>query len=119
MANRPGDASGTDGGKDVEPLRGGMKELERGEAGPRGRGPSIPTHLPIDEPLAPYHETLVPEGGAAPRGGEVPEGGSTPREGTPPEPGEVQTDQDAKIRQERHDHENEGGNTPRHDPATS
>jgi hypothetical protein len=100
--------SGTSGGTDVEPLRGGMEEQDKGLVGP---GPTA-----TDEPPAPYHGTAVPEGGLAPRGEPAPDRGSTPREGAPPEPGdrgESATHPDDKIRQERRNLEREGRNTRR------
>lgn len=100
--------SGTSGGTDVEPLRGGMNEQEGGLVDPRR------------ETSAPFHDPAVPAGGLAPRGAPAPEGGSTPRKGTPPEPGEhgeSGTSADRKIDEERRNYERESGNAHRREPT--
>src|SRR5690349_8504417 len=114
MAGRRGggrrDASGTDGGTDIEPLRGGMKEVEGGRAGPENRAEA--------DPPSPSHEVAVPEGGVAPREAGVHGASSL---GSVPERSGAEVDRDAsrKLGQERGDHENEGGNAPREDPGAS
>jgi hypothetical protein len=102
------DASGTDGGTDVEPLRGGMKEVEGGRGGPEHRAEA--------DPPSPYHHVAVPEGGLAPREAGV--HGASSSGSVPEQSGaEVNRDASRKLGQERGDHENEGGNAPREDPG--
>jgi hypothetical protein len=105
---RQGD-SGTAGGTDKEPLRGGMAEVSRGNAGERETSAR-------QDPAAPYHDAEVPEGGLATRGAQG--GGSAPPQRAPDKGGgEVQRDAGGKLHQERGDHENEGGNVPLEDPG--
>lgn len=108
--------SGTAGGTDVEPLRGGMREEERREAGPE-RGSRR-------DPPAPYHDSALPEGGLAPRampGEGAPDdlssgaGGASPAERTANE--SVHETAAKKIPQERTNFEREGANAPRTDPG--
>ncbi len=108
------DASGTSGGADVEPIEGGMREVDA------EGGELRPHDAPEKQPAAPYHGMSVPEGGLAPR--------AQPGEGSPedaPGPGDAQPsarrriDEGASgsIREERRDLENEAGNAPRTDPG--
>ncbi|MFL5272003.1 MAG: hypothetical protein ACJ79E_08055 [Anaeromyxobacteraceae bacterium] len=102
------DASGTDGGTDVEPLRGGMQEVEGGRGGPEHRAEA--------DPPSPYHDAAVPEGGLAPREAGVHGAsglGSVPEKAA----AEVNRDATRKLGQERGDDENEAGNAPREDPG--
>jgi hypothetical protein len=108
MANRDGrrGGSGTDGGTDVEPLRGGMKEASGEGRAPKG------------EPAAPYHGVTTAAGGLAPHGA-TQGGGTTSREGTPPDPGEggeSARGHDEKIAESVGNHEREGANAPREEP---
>ena len=128
------DRSGTQGGIDLEPLRGGMREAERGATGAQG-GP-IPADRPVHpgeeheresparrepgrrtteegDPPAPYHGDAAPAGGLAPR--VAPGEGTAPQR---PEAGEVEAIAGKKIPQERGDLEREGANAPRRDPAS-
>ncbi len=118
---REGDASGTAGGTDLEPLRGGMHEIERGQLGPEGdpperrpaqrEPPPSRPRPPEKDPPAPYHGVAVPEGGLSPV--------AEPGEGPTPEParGEVEATAGRKVAEERSDLEREAGNSPRRDPA--
>jgi hypothetical protein len=118
MAERRDGDSGTSGGADLEPLRGGMREVEEGRLGP-GRDPAggrreageDAAGVPRRDPAAPYHDTALPEGGLAPRAaaGE----GPTP----PPSRGELEATAGEQVDRERGDVENEAGNAPRRDPA--
>ena len=111
-------SSGTDGGADVEPLRGGMAEIERGKDGPRPERPSYAGQeneretAEKKEPPSPYHDMRVSEGGLTPQ--------ATPGEGpTSSRPrGEREATADEKIQQERGSLENEGGTVPRYDPSS-
>ena len=100
-----GGPSGTAGGVDLEPLRGGTREIERGELGPEH---DLQREAEKDPP-APYHGLTVPEGGLSPR--------AEPGEGETPGPsrGEIEATAGEKIAQERASLENEGGQTPRTD----
>ena len=130
MADRrvgPGrDGSGTAGGADLEPLRGGMDEVERGEVGPEhgpgtgsahdeprrsGRDAAGPPGASQERPAAPYHDATLPEGGLAPR--------AEPGEGPTPAPsrGELEAAAGRKIADERANLEREGANAHRRDPA--
>ncbi len=128
------DPSGTEGGTDLEPLRGGMREVDRGAMGPQG-GP-VPPERPVypgeeherdtaarreprretteeKDPPAPYHGETVPAEGLAPR--------VAPGEGTAPQrptSGEMEATAGRKIPQERGDLEREAGNAGRRDPAS-
>jgi hypothetical protein len=105
---RQGD-SGTAGGTDVEPLRGGMAEVSRGDPGERETSAR-------KDPAAPYHDSAAPEGGLVPRGAQG--GGSAPPQRAPDKGrNEVQREAGGKIGQERGDQENEAGNAPREDPG--
>ncbi len=123
-------SSGTEGGKDVEPLRGGMDEIEHGDAGPRPERPGYAgqenereTPAKKDppgqretpakkDPPSPYHDVKVSEGGLTPQ--------AMPGEGTTPErpSGEIEATAGRKIPQERGELENEAANTPRRDPSS-
>ncbi len=128
------DPSGTAGGKDLEPLRGGMREVDRGAVGPQGgdvdaaRPPPTPgqEHEPETsavreprretaeekDPAAPYHVTATPAGGLAPR--------ATPGQGTGPQrptAGELEATAGRKIAQERGELDREAAHAPRADPA--
>jgi hypothetical protein len=100
-----GQASGTAGGTDLEPLRGGMRESERGVVGPEHG--HAPRRGPSKEPA-----------GGAERGSAVHRRrGSARREGAPPRPGseeagDTRRDPGEKIVEEREDHANEAGNAP-------
>ncbi len=112
------DSSGTEGGKDVEPLRGGMDEVERGDAGPRSERPAYAGQeneretAAKKEPPSPYHDVKVSEGGLTPQ--------AAPGEGTTPERprGEIEATAGRKIPQERGELENEAANAPRRDPGS-
>ncbi len=115
MAERRDDVprgdSGTSNGADLEPLRGGMREVGEGRVGPEHEG-----HREVGEgeasPPAPYHDLDVPHpGGLA--------AGATPTRRPPPVPDAADVDRRAgdKIPEERRDDENEAANAPRTDPG--
>lgn len=107
--------TGTAGGADVEPLRGGMKEIDHGETG--AERPTYPGQEDEREtaerkdPPSPYHDMRVSADGLTPRA--IPGEGTTP---TPPR-GEIEATAEKKIEQERGGLENEGGNAARGDPS--
>jgi hypothetical protein len=113
-----GGSTGTAGGTDVEPLRGGMKEIDRDRTGPGPEHRSYPGQQDEREtaerkdPPAPVHDVHVSEGGLTPQG--MPGQGATP---TPPR-GEIEATAGKKIEQERGEVENESANAPRRDPSS-
>jgi hypothetical protein len=114
--------SGTAGGADVEPLRGGMEEVERGELGPerapeRDRAARGSGRGAAKDPPAPYHGLDVPEGGLAPR--VAPGEGAPPPASPRPSPADIDAHAGEKLHQERADHENEAGNARREDVGDS
>lgn len=110
--------SGTGGGTDVEPLRGGMAEIKRGEDRPASKRRSYAGQeneretAEKKEPPSPYHDVRVSEGGLTPRA--TPGVGPTPSR----QRGELEATAGEKIQQERGSLENEGGNAPRQDPSS-
>ncbi len=101
---RAGRGSGTAGGTDLEPLRGGMREQEKAKVGPEYE------HAPDREPPEPAPER---RGGRAPA--TEPRHGRTRREGTPPTPSgeEIERATGEKVHEVRADYENGAGNAPR------
>ena len=103
-ASGAGRGSGTAGGADVEPLRGGMREQERGEVGPEheraGRdAPELPGRARSEEGAVHRRDGNVRRGDAP-----VPPGS--------PGAGDTRRDPEDKVVEERGDHENEAGNAP-------
>jgi hypothetical protein len=114
MAGRSGEhrhgGSGTAGGTDLEPLRGGMDEVDSGDVGPEHAHEGAREEAP-----APYHAFSTAEGARAPddSAGE----GGVPQRAPEKSPTELQREAADKLVEERRDHENEAANARRDDPG--
>ena len=117
VQDKGGGSTGTAGGTDVEPLRGGMEEIDRAGTGPAPERRTYPGQeneretAERKDPPSPYHDVHVSEDGLTPQA--MPGQGTTPARPR----GEIEATAGKKIAQERGELENEGANAPRRDAS--